>query len=124
MSDMQYKIHAEKKQALLIVLQAMDAGGKDGTIRDVMYGFNPQGCKVKSFRAPNDVEINHDYLWRVHMVIPARGEIGILNRSHYGDVLVVRVHNLVPPKVVKMIASNKQFKSLQMREYESRSSCT
>ncbi|MCY4492185.1 MAG: polyphosphate kinase 2 family protein [Thaumarchaeota archaeon] len=98
MSDMQYKIHAEKKQALLIVLQAMDAGGKDGTIRDVMYGFNPQGCKVKSFRAPNDVEINHDYLWRVHMVIPARGEIGILNRSHYGDVLVVRVHNLVPPK--------------------------
>ena len=98
MTSLQYKLHAEKKQALLIVLQAMDAGGKDGTIRDVMQGFNPQGCKVTSFRAPNDVEINHDFLWRIHRVVPAKGEIGILNRSHYGDILVVRVHNLVPLK--------------------------
>ena len=98
MLKLQYKIHAEKKQSLLIVLQAMDAGGKDGTIRDVMHGFNPQGCKVSSFAVPNDVEINHDYLWRIHKKVPAKGEIGIFNRSHYGDVLVVRVHNLVPPK--------------------------
>ena len=96
MSKLQYKLHAEKKQALLIVLQAMDAGGKDGTIRDVMHGFNPQGCRVTSFRAPNEEEASHDFLWRVHQVAPARGEIGIFNRSHYGDVLIVRVHNLVP----------------------------
>ena len=98
MLKLQYKIHAEKKQSLLIVLQAMDAGGKDGTIRDVMHGFNPQGCKVASFAVPNDVEINHDYLWRIHKKVPAKGEIGIFNRSHYGDILVVRIHNLVPPK--------------------------
>lgn len=96
MSKLQYKLHAEKKQGLLIVLQAMDAGGKDGTIRDVMHGFNPQGCKVTGFRAPHEMEIDHDYLWRIHRKIPARGEIGIFNRSHYGDVLVVRIHNLVP----------------------------
>lgn len=98
MMKLQYKLHAEKKQTLLIVLQAMDAGGKDGTIRDVMAGFNPQGCKVTAFGVPNDLEINHDYLWRIHKAIPAKGEIGIFNRSHYGDILVVRVHNLVPPK--------------------------
>ncbi len=99
MSKLQYKLHAEKKQALLIILQAMDAGGKDGTIRDVMHGFNPQGCKVTSFRAPQGEEIDHDFLWRVHKKIPAKGEIGIFNRSHYGDVLVVRIHNLVPKKI-------------------------
>ena len=98
MSKLQYKLHAEKRQALLIVLQAMDAGGKDGTIRDVMHGFNPQGCKVTPFRVPSDVERDHDFLWRVHKAVPAKGEIGIFNRSHYGDVLVVRVHNLVSPK--------------------------
>ena len=98
MSKLQYKLHAEKKQALLIVLQAMDAGGKDGTIRDVMHGFNPQGCKVTAFRAPHEEEANHDFLWRVHKAVPARGEIGIFNRSHYGDVLIVRIHNLVPKK--------------------------
>ena len=98
MSKLQYKLHAEQKQALLIVLQAMDAGGKDGTIRDVMHGFNPQGCTVTPFRVPNDEELSHDFLWRIHNAIPAKGEIGIFNRSHYGDVLVVRIHNLVPPK--------------------------
>ena len=96
MSKLQYKLHAEKKQALLIVLQAMDAGGKDGTIRDVMHGFNPQGCKVSAFRAPHQEELDHDYLWRIHNEIPSKGEIGIFNRSHYGDVLIVRIHNLVP----------------------------
>ena len=82
MSKLQYKLHAEKKQSLLIILQAMDAGGKDGTIRDVMHGFNPQGCKVTSFRSPNVEEINHDFLWRIHKSVPAKGEIGIFNRSH------------------------------------------
>ena len=98
MSKLQYKLHAEKKQALLIILQAMDAGGKDGTIRDVMHGFNPQGCKVTSFRIPNNEEINHDFLWRIHKKTPQKGEIAIFNRSHYGDVLIVRVHNIVPVK--------------------------
>ena len=98
MSNLQYKLHAEKKQSLLIVLQAMDAGGKDGTIRDVMHGFNPQGCKVTSYRSPNSEEISHDFLWRIHKSIPAKGEIGIFNRSHYGDVLIVRVHNMVPTR--------------------------
>lgn len=98
MSELQYKLHTEKKQALLIILQAMDAGGKDGTIQDVMHGFNPQGCKVISFRVPNTEEANHDFLWRIHKEAPAKGEIGIFNRSQYGDVLIVRVHNLVPAK--------------------------
>ena len=98
MSKLQYKLHAEKKQSLLIILQAMDAGGKDGTIRDVMHGFNPQGCKVTSFRSPNVEETSHDFLWRIHKSVPAKGEIGIFNRSHYGDVLIVRVHNMVPAR--------------------------
>lgn len=96
MASLQYRLHAEKKRALLIILQAMDAGGKDGTIRNVMHGFNPQSCEVKSFRVPTEEERAHDFLWRVHKEVPAKGEIGIFNRSHYGDVLVVRVHNIVP----------------------------
>jgi PPK2 family polyphosphate:nucleotide phosphotransferase len=97
--ELQYLLHAEKKRSLLIVLQAMDAGGKDGTIRHVMSGLNPQGCHVTSFKVPTEEELAHDYLWRVHRAVPAKGEIGIFNRSHYGDVLVVRVHNLVPRRV-------------------------
>jgi PPK2 family polyphosphate:nucleotide phosphotransferase len=77
----------------------MDAGGKDGTIRHVMSGLNPQGCRVTSFKVPTEEELAHDYLWRIHRAVPAKGEIGIFNRSHYGDVLVVRVHNLVPKRV-------------------------
>lgn len=96
--ELQFLLHAAKSQALLIVLQAMDAGGKDGTIRHVMSGLNPQGCRVTSFKVPTDEELAHDYLWRIHRAVPARGEIGIFNRSHYGDVLVVRVHNLVPKR--------------------------
>lgn len=94
--DLQTRLFAESKQALLIVLQAMDAGGKDGTIRDAMQGFNPQGCRVVSFRVPNSVEIRHDFLWRIHRVAPAHGEITIFNRSHYGDILAVGVHGLLP----------------------------
>jgi PPK2 family polyphosphate:nucleotide phosphotransferase len=97
--DLQYLLHAEKRRSVLIVLQAMDAGGKDGTIRHVMSGLNPQGCHVKSFKVPTEEELAHDYLWRIHRAVPGKGEIGIFNRSHYGDVLVVRVHNLVPKRV-------------------------
>lgn len=96
MSELQYRLHAQKTQSLLVILQAMDAGGKDSTIRNVMHGFNPQGCRVVSFRKPTEEEMGHDFLWRVHKSVPAKGEIGIFNRSHYGDILVVRVHNLVP----------------------------
>jgi len=80
-------------------LQALDAGGKDGTIRHVMSGVNPQGCQVVSFKTPTSTERGHDYLWRVHSAMPERGNIGILNRSHYEDVLIVRVHKLVPKEV-------------------------
>jgi PPK2 family polyphosphate:nucleotide phosphotransferase len=96
--ELQYLLHAAKSQSLLIVLQAMDAGGKDGTIRHVMAGLNPQGCRVTSFKVPTEEELAHDYLWRIHRAVPGKGEIGIFNRSHYGDVLVVRVHNLVPKR--------------------------
>ena len=92
-------LYAEHKRALLIVLQALDAGGKDGTIRHVMSGVNPQGCQVTSFKVPTAEEAAHDFLWRVHKAVPPHGEIGIFNRSHYEDVLVVRVHKLVPKDV-------------------------
>lgn len=96
LADLQEKLWAEQRQSLLVVLQAMDAGGKDGTIKSVFAGINPQGVKVVGFKAPTPTELAHDYLWRVHAALPARGEIGILNRSHYEDVVVVRVHGLVP----------------------------
>ncbi len=98
---LQYVLYATKKKALLVVLQAMDAGGKDGTIRHVMTGVNPQGCRVTSFKQPTPEELAHDFLWRIHAAVPARGMLGIFNRSHYEDVLVVRVHGLVPKKVWK-----------------------
>jgi PPK2 family polyphosphate:nucleotide phosphotransferase len=94
--ELQDVLWAQGKHSLLIVLQAMDAGGKDGTIKHVMRGVNPQGCQVTSFKVPTKEELDHDFLWRVHKVVPRRGYIGIFNRSHYEDVLVVRVHNLVP----------------------------
>jgi len=96
---LQERLYAEDKQKLLIVLQAMDAGGKDGTIRNVLKGVNPQGVRVQSFKAPSKEELAHDFLWRIHKVVPTRGMIGVFNRSHYEDVLVVRVHNLVPESV-------------------------
>src|SRR5580658_2842803 len=95
----QYLLYAEHKRSLLIVLQALDAGGKDGTIRHVMSGVNPQGCNVTSFKAPTPEELGHDFLWRVHKAVPIHGNIGIFNRSHYEDVLIARVHNLVPKAV-------------------------
>ena len=96
LASLQDRLWAEAKHPVLVVLQGIDAGGKDGTISHVMSAFNPQGCPVTSFKVPTPAELGHDYLWRVHERIPARGEIGIFNRSHYEDVLVVRVHDLVP----------------------------
>jgi len=97
--ELQYLLYAHNRYALLVILQAMDAGGKDGTIRHVMYGVNPQACKVTSFKKPSAEELDHDFLWRIHKAVPPKGEIGIFNRSHYEDVLVVRVHNIVPQKI-------------------------
>ena len=99
MGELQFLLYAENRRSVLVVLQAMDAGGKDGTIRHVMTGLNPQGCHVTSFKQPSTEELDHDYLWRIHKEVPRRGEIGIFNRSHYEDVLVVRVHGLVPRSV-------------------------
>ncbi len=100
-SDLQRKFFAAEDTALLLVLQAMDAGGKDGTIRSVLNGVNPAGVDVNSFGVPSDEERGHDYLWRVHAHAPAKGQIGIFNRSHYEDVLVVRVKGFVPEPVWK-----------------------
>jgi PPK2 family polyphosphate:nucleotide phosphotransferase len=97
--ERQQQLYAEGKQKLLIVLQANDAGGKDGTIRNVTKGVNPQGVHVTSFKAPSKEELAHDFLWRIHQAVPGKGMIGIFNRSHYEDVLVVRVHNIVPEAV-------------------------
>ncbi|HWS82190.1 MAG TPA: polyphosphate kinase 2 family protein [Rubrobacter sp.] len=97
--DLQERLYAENERGMLIVLQAMDTGGKDGTIKHVFSGVNPQGCRVSSFKAPSAEEANHDFLWRYHKSAPAKGRIGIFNRSHYEDVLVVRVKNLVPEDI-------------------------
>ncbi len=99
LEDLQELLWAENKHRVLIVLQAMDAGGKDGTIRHVFEGVNPQGVRVPNFKVPTRKELAHDYLWRVHQQVPGDGEIVIFNRSHYEDVLVVRVDELVPPEV-------------------------
>lgn len=97
--ELQSVLYAEHRHALLIVLQAMDAGGKDGTIRHVMRGVNPQGVRVTSFKTPTPEELDHDFLWRIHPHVPGKGMIGIFNRSHYEDVLIVRVEQLVPRAV-------------------------
>lgn len=101
MAELQEMLYAEGKHSLLIVLQAMDAGGKDSTIRHVMDGFNPQGCHVYPFGVPSKEELAHDFLWRVHAHTPQQGHVSIFNRSHYEDVLVVRVNELVPETVWK-----------------------
>jgi len=98
LADLQGLFYAENKHRMLIVLQGMDTSGKDGTIKHVFGTINPLGVKVANFKRPNDREVSHDYLWRVHQHTPGRGHITIFNRSHYEDVLVVRVHDLVPKK--------------------------
>jgi PPK2 family polyphosphate:nucleotide phosphotransferase len=99
LTDLQDRLWAEAKHPILIVLQGIDASGKDGTVRHVMNAFNPMGCSVTSWKAPTAVELAHDYLWRIHQRTPGKGEIAIFNRSHYEDVLVVRVHDIVPKAV-------------------------
>lgn len=99
MDELQEVMYAEGKHALLLVLQGMDTGGKDGVIEHVMSSVNPQGVRVASFKTPTPEELSHDFLWRIHQHVPPRGYIGIFNRSHYEDVLIVRVHNLVPREV-------------------------
>ena len=99
LSVLQYLLYAEAKRSVLVVLQGIDAGGKDGTIRHVLTGLNPQGVRVTSFKVPEGEEERHDYLWRIHNAVPEYGQIGIFNRSHYEEVLVVRVHNMVPKSV-------------------------
>lgn len=101
LSTLQDLMYAEAKHSLLVVLQAMDAAGKDGTIRHIFTGVNPQGCQVTSFKKPSLEELKHDFLWRVHRATPAGGMIGIFNRSHYEDVLVVRVHGNLSKNVLK-----------------------
>ncbi|TWT42533.1 polyphosphate kinase 2 family protein [Botrimarina hoheduenensis] len=94
--ELAYRLYAENRRAVLLVLQGMDTSGKDGTIRTALTGLNPQSCQITSFKQPSSEELDHDFLWRIHKAVPRRGEIGIFNRSQYEDVLVVRVHNLVP----------------------------
>ena len=101
LGELQYRLHADGRYGVLVVLQAIDGGGKDSTIRHVYSAFNPQGCTVRAFKAPSAEELAHDYLWRVHAHAPPRGEIAVFNRSHYEDVLIARVDGLVPPPVWK-----------------------
>ncbi|QXC61574.1 polyphosphate kinase 2 family protein [Aquihabitans sp. G128] len=99
LAELQNRLWAEHRRSVLLVLQAMDAGGKDGTIRKVFTGVNPQGVRASSFKGPSTEELEHDFLWRIHQQVPGHGEIGVFNRSHYEDVLIVRVDELVPEDV-------------------------
>lgn len=111
LAGMQERLYANATRSLLIVLQGMDTSGKDGVIEHVMSGVNPQGCKVVSFKTPSNSELLHDFLWRVHHEVPAKGYIGIFNRSHYEDVLITRVHKMISGKVAVQ-----RFQ--QIREFE------
>lgn len=101
LDGLQERLYANATRSLLVILQGMDTSGKDGTIKSVMSGVNPQGCKVVAFKAPSKDELAHDFLWRVHREVPPKGFIGIFNRSHYEDVLITRVHGWVSDKVAK-----------------------
>ena len=97
--ELQYRLHAEGTRSLLLVLQGLDAAGKDGVIRRVFVGVNPQGVRVVAFKAPVGAELHHDYLWRIHAALPARGTLGVFNRSHYEDIVTVGVNDLAPEEV-------------------------
>jgi PPK2 family polyphosphate:nucleotide phosphotransferase len=122
LSELQERLYADDRWSLLIVLQAMDAAGKDGVIKHVMTGLNPQGCLVHSFKAPSPSELEHDFLWRAAQYLPARGDIGIFNRSHYEEVLVVRVHpeflerQRIPKELVGKDIWKERFKSIRAFE--------
>src|SRR5438105_2549269 len=111
LSGLQERLYGNATRALLIVLQGMDTSGKDGTIKHVMSGVNPQGCRVATFKTPTPLELAHDFLWRVHREVPPKGHIGIFNRSHYEDVLITRVHGLISDKQAKLRLD-------QIREFE------
>jgi len=117
MSELQDKLYAQDKFSLLLIFQAMDAAGKDGTIKHVMNGLNPQGTQVYSFKQPSAEELDHGYLWRINKALPERGRIGIFNRSHYEEVLIVRVHNLIalsklPEKFIDKKIWQKRFEQI------------
>jgi len=97
--ELQELLYADRRRSVLLCLQALDTGGKDGTINHILGSMNPQGCKVVGFKQPSAEESAHDFLWRIHRAAPARGEVAIFNRSHYEDVLIARVHNLVPKEI-------------------------
>lgn len=110
---LQHRLYAEDRRSVLLVLQAMDAAGKDGAIRSILSGLNPAGVHVTSFKVPGGPEAQHDYLWRVHSATPAKGQIGVWNRSHYEDVLVVRVKSLAPKSVwSKRFAHIREFEQM------------
>lgn len=113
LSGLQERLYANSSHSLLIVLQGMDTSGKDGTIKNVMSGVNPQGCKVVTFKTPSTEELAHDFLWRVHQKAPAKGQIGIFNRSHYEDVLITRVHQRISARMIKQRFNQiKEFEEL------------
>ncbi len=121
MKELQSKLYAHNKYSVLLIFQAMDTAGKDGAIKHVMSGLNPQGTQVRSFKVPSDEELNHDYLWRSNKYLPERGNIGIFNRSYYEEVLVVKVHNLlqyqlIPNKLISEDIWEQRYR--QIREYE------
>ncbi len=122
LSELQQRLYAQNKWAVLLIFQAMDAAGKDGTIKHVMSGVNPQGCQVTSFKAPSALDLDHDYLWRANQALPERGRIGIFNRSYYEETLVVRVHpellakQSLPPDLVGPKLWKQRFEDI--RHYE------
>jgi PPK2 family polyphosphate:nucleotide phosphotransferase len=117
LAEYQARLWAEDRRSLLLILQGLDASGKDGTVRKVFTGVNPQGCRVVSFKAPTRLELEHDFLWRVHANCPARGEIGIFNRSHYEDVVTVGVMELAPDEVWRpRIAQVREFERMLVEE--------
>ena len=121
MAELQEKLYAQNRHALLIVLQAMDAAGKDGAIKHVMSGLNPQGVQVVSFKQPSSEELDHDYMWRICKALPRRGEIGIFNRSHYEEVIVTRIHNLVANQQIPLELVDKDIweeRYRQMNDFE------
>lgn len=119
--ELQEKLFAEDRYAILVVIQAMDAAGKDGIVKHVMSGLNPAGTQVKSFKTPSKEENDHDYLWRIHKEMPRRGEIGIFNRSHYEEVIIARVHDLVKQSQIPSEILNEDIwkdRYRQIRDYE------
>lgn len=121
MAEMQDKLYAQDRYSVLIILQAMDTAGKDGIVKHVMKGLNPQGTYVQSFKQPSSEELDHDYLWRVNKHLPERGRIGIFNRSYYEEVLVVKVHNIIQVQQLPDEIKNENIwkdRYRQMRDYE------